>query len=176
MLKDVLSENSGWFEISDDFWVDPGVKPKKLKLFADAQFPKPVIEELRSAKVSVRSSVEKGLKSRSDSDILQHANKAGYVLLTLDRDFWDDKKYPLQKVRGIIFIDEPPDKQDQILTAFGLVYGCFAKSFSLDWWTGMKIRATSDEFVIKMRTWEGKVTKYAIQLRSGRLFAKELNN
>ena len=40
----------------------------------------------------------------------------------------------------------------------------------------MKIRATSNEFVIKMRTWKGKVTKYAIQLRFGRLFAKELNN
>ncbi len=103
----MLSEDSGWFEISDDFWVDPEVKPKKLKLFADAQFPKPIIEELRDAKISVRPPVEKGLKSRSDSDILQHANKAGYVLLPLDKDFWDDKKYPVQKVRGIIFIDEP---------------------------------------------------------------------
>lgn len=175
-MKDGFSEDSKWFEISDDFWAEPGFKPKKLKLLADAQFPKPIIEELRSAKISVRSITEEGLLRHSDSDILQHANKAGYVLLTLDRDFWDDKKYPLQKIKGIIFIDEPHDRQDQILRALGLVYGCFAKSFSLDWWTGMKIRATLSEFIIKMRTWEGKVSKYAIRLRSGRLFAKEVNN
>lgn len=175
-MKDGFSQDSEWFEIFDDLWVDPNFKPKKLKLFADAQFPQPVIEELRSAKISVRSSAEEGLESRSDSDMLQYANKTGYVLLTLDRDFCNDKKYPLQKIKGIIFIDEPPNKQDQILRAFGLVYGCFAKSFSLDFWANLKIRATSEEFIIKMRTWQGKVTKYGVRLRSGHLFAKQLNN
>jgi hypothetical protein len=28
-----------WFEVGNDLWLDPKTKPKKLKLFADAQIP-----------------------------------------------------------------------------------------------------------------------------------------
>jgi hypothetical protein len=53
------------------------------------------------------------------------------------------------------------------------VYGYFAKSYPLDWWKHMKVRAVLGEFEIKMRTWEGKVAKYRMKLRGGYLVAKE---
>jgi hypothetical protein len=56
----------------------------------------------------------------------------------------------------------------------GLVDGCFAKSYPLDWWNAMKVKATVGEFEIKMRTWEGRVTRYKMRLRNGRLMASEL--
>jgi hypothetical protein len=105
------------------------------------------------------------------------AQKQGLVLVTLDHGFWDDRKYPLQNVRrGIIFIDERADQHERILRAFGLVYGSFAKSYPLDWWNQMKVKGKVGEFLIKMRTWEGKVAKYKMRLEKGYLVAKELSH
>ena len=59
------------------------------------------------------------------------------------------------------------------MRAFGLVYGCFAKSYPLDWWSHMKVRAVLGEFEVKMRTWEGKVARYRMKLRNGYVVAKE---
>jgi hypothetical protein len=102
------------------------------------------------------------------------AESAGRVLLTLDGDFWDDRKHPVRAVRrGIVIIAEPPDAHDRILRAFGLVYGCFAKTFPIGW-PHMKDRSVIGEFDLKLRTWEGKVARYRMQLRGGRLVVKEM--
>lgn len=94
--------------------------------------------------------------------------------MTLDADFWDDRRHPLQAVqRGVIFVAEPPEEHDRILRAFGLVYGCFARSYPLDWWRHMKVRAVLGEFEIKMRTWEGRIARYRMKLRGGYVVAKE---
>ena len=162
-----------WFEVSDEDWLDPKFKPKTLKLLADAQVPETVVQEINGAGISIET-MREGAKGRPDPDVLQLAQKRGRVLLTLDGDFWDDRKYPLQVVqRGIIFVAEAPEQHERILRAFGLVYGCFAKSYPLDWWNHMKVRAMLGEFEIKMRTWEGKVAKYRMKLLGGRVVAKE---
>ena len=94
--------------------------------------------------------------------------------MTLDNDFWSDRLYPLQRVkRGIIYVAEPPSKHERILHAFGLVHGCFARSYPLEWWSHMKVRAVLGEFEIKMRNWEGRVARYRMRLRNGYLVAKE---
>lgn len=168
-------ENSEWFEISEKDWQDPRFRGKKVKLLTDAQFPEPVIDEIRRAKIKVER-LDERLRNRPDTDVLMLAQKLGRILITLDRDFWDDRKHPLQQVKmGIIYIDEPPDQHECILRAFGLVYGCFAKSYPLDWWNQMKVKGKVGEFMIKWRTWEGKVAKYKMKLRKGYLVAKELS-
>jgi hypothetical protein len=161
-----------WFEVSDRDWL-PTFKPKQLRLLADAQVPEPVVSEIASAGISIkRLSLQAGRSG--DPTVLQLAERSGRVLLTLDQDFWNDRAYPLQAVqRGIIFVAEPPDEQDRVLRAFGLVYGCFAKSYPLDWWNHMKVRAVLGEFEIKTRTWQGKVAKYRMKLRGGYVVAKE---
>ncbi len=168
------SDDDKWFEISDTDWLDPKFKPRKLKLLADVQMPKSVLDEIRGAGLAM-ATLDGASRRRPDPEILRLAEAQGRVLLTLDADFWDDRRFPLQAVhRGLIYLAEPPDEEDRILRAFGLVYGCFAKSFPLDWWHSMKVKGTVGEFEIKMRTWEGKLARYRMKLRGGHVVAKEL--
>jgi hypothetical protein len=171
-----LPEDSEWFEISDEDWLGLGFVGKKLKLIADAQVPEPVIREIAEAGITVEA-LAQASRRHPDDNVLQLAQRTGRVLLTLDTDFWDDRKYPLQAVsEGIIYVAEPPSDYYRILRAFGLVYGCFAKSYPLDWWSHMKVRAVVGNFTIKMRTWEGKAARYRMRLQGGRLVAKEISD
>lgn len=149
----------------------PPVTPtKKLKLYADASVPLPIIEELRGAKIPVKSALEEDLRKRDDWTIVQAAKKQGRVLLTLDADFWDDRKYPLHRVHGIVFVDVSPSDISGILAALGLFYGCFAQRYPLDWWRAMKARATPQVFNIKVHTWEGRNQQYEFRLTSDKRF------
>jgi len=169
----MLIPDDDWFEISDDMWLDPRFNRKKLKLFADAQIPQTVIAEI--AKKIPIDSFSSAKRRTSDPSVLTHAHGKGFVLLTLDQDFWNDRKYPLHSLNGgIIYIAEPPDRPDQIIRAFSLVYVCFARSYPLDWWKRVKVKATVAEFEIKMRSWQGKVARYRIKVRGDRVVAREL--
>ena len=172
MAKTKTSADDEWFEVSDKDWI-PRFKAKQLKLLADAQVPGPIVTEIGNAGISIKA-MSCMAKRSDDRTVLQKAQRAGRVLLTLDADFWDDRKHPLQAVRrGIIFVAEPPNAHERILRAFGLVYGCFAKSYPLDWWSHMKVRAVAGEFEIKMRTWQGEVARYRLRLRGGYVVAKK---
>jgi hypothetical protein len=93
------SDQSEWFEISDKDCLETRFRGKKLQLMADAQFPGPVVAEIRAAKIAVEA-VDSKVKARPDPDILSFTQKKGRVLLTLNRDFWDDRRYPLQTVKN----------------------------------------------------------------------------
>lgn len=113
-------------------------------------------------------------KRRDDTDILALAEKQEKVLLTLDKDFWDDRKHPLHTLKtGIIYIAESPAFHDRILRAFGIVYGCFAKSYPLDWWSQIKVRGILGSFELKICNWEGRTVGYQMTLKSGRLLVRE---
>lgn len=174
LARGCLLADDEWFEISEDLWLDPKFRPKRLKLLTDAQVPRQVVAEIRAAGLSV-ATLDTAGRRRSDPDVLRIAEAEHRVLLTLDAHFWDDHRFPLQSVRcGIIYVAEPPDSHDEILRAFGLVYGAFARSYPLDWWHSMKVKSTVGEFEIKIRTWEGKVARYRMTLRGRYLMAKEV--
>ncbi len=171
----VFSDGKDWFEVSDDLWLESGIQPKKVKLCADASVPQEFVDEVREAGIPVRTAFEERLNKRSDEEILAWTKREGRVLVTLDRDFWDDRKFPLRKSPGIIFVDVSSEKVGDALSAFGLVYGTFAASYSLDWWGEIKVRAAKEGYVLRMRTWEGRVVEYAFKLIRGQLMAKELS-
>lgn len=148
---------------------------KKLKLYADANIPKPVIDELRAAGLVVDSVTEAGLGSHPDKNILQRAKKLNRVILTMDRDFWDDKKHPLQKSPGIIFIDVAPDQLDKAIEGLAKFYALFARAYPLDWWHETKARITVNSFVIKGLSDEGNVFEEEFKLMDdGKLFMRKI--
>ena len=171
----LFEEDDDWFEISEDLWRDVHTQPKKFKLCADANIPQAFVDELRRAGILIRTASEDRVVTCSDDDILAWAKRSKRVLVTLDRDFWDDRKFPLQSVSGVVFLDVLPKNIDAALKAFDLIYGTFASSYSLDRWEGMKARATPEGYVLKIRTWEGRISQYSIKLKSGKLIARELS-
>jgi predicted nuclease of predicted toxin-antitoxin system len=160
-------------------WEDaPDLPPgrhKKLKLLADANVPRPIIEELREAGIVVTSVVEEGLASHPDENILQLSRKLDTVLLTLDRDFWVDRQHPLRKSPGIIFVDIPPDQGSKVIDGLAKFYGIFAQRFPLDCWGEMRARISEDSFVLKYITWEGRISEDEFRLsKEGKLLTRTL--
>jgi len=178
MSKDAgSSAESGpeWFEVSETDWLPPLSPTKKLKLLADASVPTTIVKELRAANISVQAALDADLSEADDQAILGMARKQGRVLLTTDADFWNDNKFPVHQIHGIIFIDVSPSDTDGTLQALGLLYGCFARRYPLDWWRGMKAKATPQGFTLKIHTWEGRNQQYEFRLSGDRrLIAREV--
>ena len=65
---------------------------KKLKIYADANMPRTVGNELSTAGLLIESTIETGYSTHPDENIYKQAEKRGKVLLTIDKDFWDDQK------------------------------------------------------------------------------------
>ena len=153
----------------------PAGPHKKVKIYADVNIPRTLIDELRTAGLPIESAVEAGYSTHPDENICQQANKRRKVLLTMDRDFWNDRKHPPQKTRGIIFIDIPPDQPEKAIAGLARFYALFAKYYPLNSWEGTKARITEYGFVIKYRTREGRLSEDEFHLTdNGKLVTRRL--
>jgi predicted nuclease of predicted toxin-antitoxin system len=148
---------------------------KRIKLYVDINVPEQVVKELRSAGLVLHLAREKGSVGRLDQNIYQEARQRGLVLLTMDRDFWNDRKHSLQTTAGIIFVDLPPSEPEKACDGFARFYALFAKYYPLDWWKGSKARVYEHGFVIRSHTWQGKVSEDEFQLtETGKLLTRVL--
>lgn len=80
----------GWFEVSEYLWREPGQKPEKQRLLADANLPRAITEALRQRGIEVRTAQELGIDRMPDEQIVQEAANRGLTVITLDRDFWQE--------------------------------------------------------------------------------------
>jgi hypothetical protein len=171
-----MSERSDWqaFDWDKAPRMPPGPH-KKLKLYVDMNVPEPLIKELRAAGLVLHLARGKGSPGRPDENIYQEARRRGLVLLTMDRDFWQDREHPLQTTAGIIFVDASPDEPAKAADGLGRFYALFAKHYPLDWWKGTKARVYDHGFVIRSHTWQGRVSEDEFQLtESGKLLTRVL--
>lgn len=153
----------------------PAGPHKKLKLYVDINIPEPLVQELRSAGLTLYMAREVGPASRPDESIYQEAFQRGLVILTMDRDFWKCREHPLQATAGIIFIDVPPDEPAKVCDALARFYALFAKYYPLDWWKGTKARVYEHGFVLRSQTWEGQISEEEFRLNeSGKLLTRVL--
>ncbi len=80
---------------------------QKIHLYFDANFPKGIVDELRSSsswkrKCKIRSVFDDGFEEKDDEYIYNYCRKKGYTLVTLDKDFMDDIRFPFSTIPGII--------------------------------------------------------------------------
>jgi hypothetical protein len=142
-------------------------------LLADKNIPAQVIREMRDAGIDVKTATELRLDRLEDSDLFDRAKALGRVLLTLDKDFWSRRHYPVARGGGIIVVDVPPQGWFAQLQAFGFLYGTFARSFGGSWSRGIRARAHLAGFVLRLRSLSGGEVEYEMALRSRRLQGRE---
>lgn len=70
-------------------------KGAKARFYADENFPLKATALLRSMRVSVRTAQEAGLLGHPDENHLSYARRQGLAVLTCDRDFLNERKFPL---------------------------------------------------------------------------------
>jgi hypothetical protein len=93
----------------------------------------------------------------------------------MDRGFWSDKDYPIHQSGGIIFVDVPALAASTASLGLQMLF-LFAKSFGGDWRRGLKARATSEKFEMKLISHGGKKAAYEVQLKKNSLYARELSS
>ncbi|MBI2688886.1 MAG: DUF5615 family PIN-like protein [Acidobacteria bacterium] len=80
-----------------------------MRLLTDENFPKLIVEALRSADHDVLWA-RTALPSWKDNALLDFAESDGRIMLTLDKDFWQiaiQRRVPLDKVRQRPFSRSP---------------------------------------------------------------------
>lgn len=80
---------------------------QKLELYFDANFPLEVIDVFRNErrwkkKTNLNSAYDDGNEKKDDTFLFNLCRKRGFVLVTLDRDFMDDQRYPFSGIPGIV--------------------------------------------------------------------------
>jgi predicted nuclease of predicted toxin-antitoxin system len=92
---------------------------QKLPLYFDANFPRELIQEIKADRAwrkrcSIHSAAEEGNQHRDDKFQLEFCKTKGYVLVTLDADFMNDRKYPFSHIPGVIRVVAAKNDMDSI--------------------------------------------------------------
>jgi hypothetical protein len=171
--RELKLENDGWFRMTADLWTEPGRLNPKPKLLADVNFPDTLVEAFKKSGVNIRPAREMAVSHLSDADLLPRASTLGRLLITLDDDFWSEHKFPLHFSPGLIYVDSGRSFEGSV-GMYLLIE--FLKSFG-GGWSGIKIRASSDKLVLKMRTIQGPRVEYEMRAFMGvGIFAREMSS
>ena len=165
-----------WQEVSHDPDFRWRKKAKKLRLYADASVPKVIVDEIRASgsNIPVTYAHEDGASDWLDNRIRDRAHKLGCVLLTFDRDFWQDGQHPLNRSAGIIFVDLPTDRLGEAIDALGTFYGAFARWWPGNLWENQKARVNAGGFTLRTLTWEGKIDETEYRFQKGRWYQRQI--
>lgn len=167
--EDELSKE-GWFALSEDLWRDPREKPRKVRMLADTNFPTQLVQAIKTRGMWVRTAQELSLSKLADDELLGRATERCCILITMDKDFWSDAKFPLHKDGAIVFLD---GKDASIANTDGFeLLMVFLKSFGGGWTRG-KIRASSHRMFIKWIS-SGKKLAYEIKPIRPLIYAREV--
>lgn len=168
---DARYKDGGWFEISTDQWLEPGEKPRKVRLLADAHFPSKLVEILQSNRIEVRTAQELGLHRMSDQQLLHEADKRDMILITRDHDFLSERKFPLHNSGKIVFVEGDGESIGSAL-GFALLI-ILIRSWGSTRWYG-KVRATSESVFLKFHGNDGKNRAYEFKIISPNFYAREI--
>jgi len=93
---------------------------QKLLLYCDENIPHDLIEVLKSdnywrKKCKIYSAFDEGNINKDDNFHFEYCKNKGMTLVTLDKHFMDDRKYPFSKIPGIIRIVAKKNDSETIL-------------------------------------------------------------
>jgi hypothetical protein len=162
-----------WFEVSADYWLDPGEIRPKLRLLADHNVPMEVVLEFRQARIAVVTAAEAHVQRLSDDAVYEYCRREGLALLTGDTDFWKKRQYGPEKGGYVIVVRAPGSGPWEFLRAFGPFFGTFGRSFGGAHATGLRVLATSRSFMLESLGHQGSRVRYEFKLHRRRLWARE---
>ena len=163
-----------WIEINEK--IDVRILPKnptKLRLLADQNIPIEIVNDFKKNNIAIKSIYELNLKGHPDENILQTAKKLNHIILTTDKDFWNDKKHSLQKCFGIFCIDAGPQDTINIYRSFILLHYNFARFISNEFWNKTKVLLKTNSFVIK-RIQDGIISETEYKFSGSKVYSRDI--
>jgi len=137
------------------------------RLYADENFPQQAVSLLREMGSRVDTAQEAGLAGHSDEDHTAHALRHGLVLLSCDRDFLDERRFPLIHCPAIFVFDFGSGTIREIGHAFRCLKAVFAMPQFFDkWW---KVDAKRDGWTELVRHLDGSTSRRRYRRSRGQL-------
>lgn len=139
----------------------------KPKFYVDENFPPLAIRLLQRIRVHVITADAAGLKGHPDENRAALALKNGYILLTCDRDYLDERRFPLIHCPAIVVFDFGSCSVTEISQSFRCLRTMMAFPQVFDKW--VKIDAKRYSWTEYMRFLDGTTARSRYRIHRGRL-------
>ena len=139
----------------------------KARFYADENVPPTAIRLLLTAGASVRTAHQAGLIGRSDEDHWAYARRHGLVLVSCDRDFLNERLFPLIHSPALFVFDFGSGSEYEILLAFRCLRAVLRMPQFFDKWS--KHDAKRDGWTEIARHQDGTTSRNRYRVRGGRL-------
>ncbi len=139
----------------------------KPKFYTDENFPAGAVRLLRSTNARVVTAHDVGMRGHPDENHAAYALKHGYVLFTCDRDYLDNRRFPLIHCPAIVVFDFGSGSQPEMRKAFRCLRSIYGLPQFFDKW--VKIDAKRDSWTEHWRFLNGTTSSIRWRLYQGRL-------
>jgi predicted nuclease of predicted toxin-antitoxin system len=163
--KDLVTEKPTDREVRQ---VEDYIRRKaKPRFYADENFPTIATEILRRREADVLTVQEAGRRRHPDENHAAEALRLGRVLITCDRDYLDERRFPLIHCPAIVICDFGRGSVREIQGTFGCLWSVFAVPQFYDKW--VKIDASHDCWKEHTRFLDGSTAHRRFRIFGGRL-------
>jgi predicted nuclease of predicted toxin-antitoxin system len=137
-------------------WLSSSPPKRKIRIFADASLPEGFVDEVNNYKAF--KLVGKA-NNEKDPKIYKQAKRLKALLLTSDKDFWNDQVFPLSQSPGVVIIEGNNLKDVDYCFGYFLVYfGIIDAIRKIPTYPErMKFKISRKGFVIKNLDYHSKV-------------------
>jgi len=139
----------------------------KPKFYADENFPIAGVRLLRANDLQVLTAQDASLLGHPDENHAAFALKNGRVLLTCDRDYLDEHRFPLIHCPAIVVCDFGSGSTKDMLKTFRCLRSILSIPQFFDKWT--KIDAKRESWMEYSRFLDGTTAKSRFRMYRGRL-------
>lgn len=169
----------GWVNLSDLVRANPPTKKEidqvldyqrrnaKVSFYTDENFPTPAIRLLKKFRARVTTAHAEGMRRHPDENHAAYALKNGFVLITCDRDYLDERRFPLIHCPAIAVFDFGSGTLREIQKSFACLQRAVGFPQFFDKW--VKIDAHPDSWIEYCRHLDGTTFRYRYRLYRGRI-------
>jgi hypothetical protein len=139
----------------------------KARFYADGNFPGEAVALLRAMGAKVQTAYAAGLTGRADESHVAYARKNGLVLLTCDRDFLNERRFPLIHCPAIYVFDFGSGSLREMKQTLRCLASVFRTPQFYDKWC--KVDAKRDCWTELLRHLDGSTSRHRYRLWRGNL-------
>jgi predicted nucleic acid-binding protein len=166
-----------WVDASEAYGANPATEKEiaqvieyrrrraKPRFYADENFPKIAAEILRLMGAKLVTAQEVRRRGHPDENHAAYALKHGYILVTCDRDYLDNRRFPLIHCPAIVVFDFRSGSAAEVRQAFICLWTAFKTPQFWDKW--MKVAATPDSWTEQTRHLDGTTSRSRYRLHQG---------
>ncbi len=139
----------------------------KVSFYTDENFPYRATQLLRTMRARVATAQDEGLRRHPDENQAAYALKHGHVLLTCDRDYLNERRFPLIHCPAIAVFDFGSGSVPEVRKSFACLDRVVGFPQFFDKW--VKIDASPDSWTEYCRHLDGTTFRYRYRIYRGKL-------